>query len=299
MFLEHHLPRNFFFPDDPSHLKAGEARRFLEFIRDRQKNCPEDVFAFRYTLNRFEELVAPVDTSDEEHEAHRVRESKRAKKPKAARYMNVEDDEAEERPDNLPNKIQPRPVLPRDATTQVYPQTESSDNNAEGSEQDLEGDPDIHRRKFIDHGPARHSIGNAGNDRPRHSDEEISDIGEEARRKWVKGKGKEILKEKSAVVGKKQAHPAGPLRHVNRGQAPSTQTSDGPSSRGSAAEIQPRYGDSSAHPGKEVTFSEWHNMSIVSHLMFKAKGTVGPAHSNGGSLGSAPNANGGRRTVSK
>ena len=66
MFASTHLPDEFAFPDDPSHLKAGEARRFLEFIRERQQKVPEDIFEFQYWIDAKDKLQAPVESGDEE-----------------------------------------------------------------------------------------------------------------------------------------------------------------------------------------------------------------------------------------
>lgn len=61
-----HLPRSFTFADDPSHLKAEEALRFLEFIRKRQITNPDDVFEFKRRLDAKGNVLLPLDTSDEE-----------------------------------------------------------------------------------------------------------------------------------------------------------------------------------------------------------------------------------------
>lgn len=40
------------FPDDPSHFKREEAFEFLDFIRKRQETDPDDIFEFKYWIDR-------------------------------------------------------------------------------------------------------------------------------------------------------------------------------------------------------------------------------------------------------
>ncbi|KAN0074441.1 hypothetical protein V8E55_011853 [Tylopilus felleus] len=63
LFKKTHLPPNFIFPDDPSDMKAVQARVFLDFIQRRQQKFPNDVFSFRYWLNDNDELTDPVGAS--------------------------------------------------------------------------------------------------------------------------------------------------------------------------------------------------------------------------------------------
>ncbi|KAN0074432.1 hypothetical protein V8E55_011844, partial [Tylopilus felleus] len=57
LFKKNHLPPDFIFLDDPSHMKVGQARQFLEYIQKRQRKVPDDVFGFRYWLNSNGELT--------------------------------------------------------------------------------------------------------------------------------------------------------------------------------------------------------------------------------------------------
>lgn len=66
MIAEHHLPDDFEFPDDPSHMRKAEVTRFLQFIIQRQKTHPDDVFEFHHWLNDDGELQDPVLIEDEE-----------------------------------------------------------------------------------------------------------------------------------------------------------------------------------------------------------------------------------------
>jgi len=64
-FFDRHLPPGFVFADDPSHLKVKDAERFVDFIRQRQKSHPGDVFRFHHYLNSQGELVEPVGNDAE------------------------------------------------------------------------------------------------------------------------------------------------------------------------------------------------------------------------------------------
>ena len=75
MIVEWHLPDDFEFPDDPSHMWKTDAITFLEFIRERQRSHPEDVFAFHHWLNDAGEVQEPVG---EEEEGSAVDEQARA-----------------------------------------------------------------------------------------------------------------------------------------------------------------------------------------------------------------------------
>ena len=66
MIAEWHLPDDFEFPDDPSHMWKTDVITFLEFIRERQRSHPEDVFAFHHWLNDAGEVQEPVGEEEED-----------------------------------------------------------------------------------------------------------------------------------------------------------------------------------------------------------------------------------------
>ena len=65
MIAEQHLPDDFEFPDDPSHMWKTDAIAFLEFIQERQRSHPEDVFTFHHWLNDAGEVQEPVGEEEE------------------------------------------------------------------------------------------------------------------------------------------------------------------------------------------------------------------------------------------
>ena len=65
LFQPEHIPDGFIFLDDPSHLKANDAKWFLEFIRKQQLDVPDDVFQFQYWLDGKNELQEPAESNDE------------------------------------------------------------------------------------------------------------------------------------------------------------------------------------------------------------------------------------------
>ena len=104
LFSKVHLPRSFTLANDPSHLKAEEALRFLEFIRKRQITNPDDVFEFKHWLDAKGNVLLSLDTSDEEDaivQKKRLRSKlkmqarKRAEaaQPRKAHASDVDEDE--------------------------------------------------------------------------------------------------------------------------------------------------------------------------------------------------------------
>ena len=85
MIVERHLPDDFEFPNDPSHMWKMDAIAFLEFIRARQQSHPEDVFAFHHWLNDAGEVQEPVgeeeegSAGDEQARANGKRKSRKGK----------------------------------------------------------------------------------------------------------------------------------------------------------------------------------------------------------------------------
>ncbi|KAF8430556.1 hypothetical protein L210DRAFT_3651774 [Boletus edulis BED1] len=68
LFLQHHLPSRFVFPDDPSHMTTADATRFLIFIRKRQEDHPEDIFEFQRWL-KGDRLMKPGNPDEEGDDA--------------------------------------------------------------------------------------------------------------------------------------------------------------------------------------------------------------------------------------
>lgn len=65
LFAPEHLPNDFTFPSDPSHMLFSDAKRFLNFIRARQQKSPDDVFGFLCTLNRDRDLAEVIEDTDD------------------------------------------------------------------------------------------------------------------------------------------------------------------------------------------------------------------------------------------
>ncbi|KAI5986372.1 hypothetical protein EDD15DRAFT_2373363 [Pisolithus albus] len=61
MIAARHLPPNFTFTVDPSHLHSATATELLNFWRERQVTHPHDVFAFQKRLDQSGNLQPPVD----------------------------------------------------------------------------------------------------------------------------------------------------------------------------------------------------------------------------------------------
>ena len=69
LFKKTHLPPDFIFPDNLSHMKAVQARVFLDFIQHQQQKFPNDVFSFCYWLNNDDELTDPVGASSDQSDS--------------------------------------------------------------------------------------------------------------------------------------------------------------------------------------------------------------------------------------
>ncbi|KAN0094399.1 hypothetical protein V8E55_002686 [Tylopilus felleus] len=69
LFKKTHLPPDFIFPDNLSHMKAVQARVFLDFIQHQQQKFPNDVFSFCYWLNNEDELTDPVGASSDQSDS--------------------------------------------------------------------------------------------------------------------------------------------------------------------------------------------------------------------------------------
>ncbi|KAI5982540.1 hypothetical protein EDD15DRAFT_2377623 [Pisolithus albus] len=61
MIAARHLPPNFTFTVDPSHLHSATATELLNFWRERQVTHPRNVFAFQKRLDQSRNLQPPVD----------------------------------------------------------------------------------------------------------------------------------------------------------------------------------------------------------------------------------------------
>ncbi|KIK77820.1 hypothetical protein PAXRUDRAFT_17249, partial [Paxillus rubicundulus Ve08.2h10] len=59
-----HLPPDFQFSGDPSHMKTSEALQFLEFIQAHQKEHPDDVFKFHHWIDENGDLQESMEDKD-------------------------------------------------------------------------------------------------------------------------------------------------------------------------------------------------------------------------------------------
>lgn len=87
LFAQEHLPEDFTFHGDPSHMKMSDATLFLQFIRTRQQTSPNDVFGFRYIVNRDGDLVDVIPNADDSDVAPVVPRGKQRSKSKDPRTI--------------------------------------------------------------------------------------------------------------------------------------------------------------------------------------------------------------------
>ncbi|KIK73431.1 hypothetical protein PAXRUDRAFT_106199, partial [Paxillus rubicundulus Ve08.2h10] len=60
-----HLPPDFQFSSDPSHMKTSEVLQFLQFIQARQKEHPDDVFKFHHWIDENGDLQESMEDEDD------------------------------------------------------------------------------------------------------------------------------------------------------------------------------------------------------------------------------------------
>ncbi|KIK75792.1 hypothetical protein PAXRUDRAFT_18684 [Paxillus rubicundulus Ve08.2h10] len=65
MVASEHLPPDFQFSGDPSHMKTSEALQFLELIQACQKEHPEDVFKFHHWIDENGDLQESMEDKDD------------------------------------------------------------------------------------------------------------------------------------------------------------------------------------------------------------------------------------------
>lgn len=62
----HHLPENFSFSNDPSHMWLEDVVTFLEFIQECQISDPNNVFRFHHWINDKGLIANPVEAQEGE-----------------------------------------------------------------------------------------------------------------------------------------------------------------------------------------------------------------------------------------
>ncbi|KIK72560.1 hypothetical protein PAXRUDRAFT_180441 [Paxillus rubicundulus Ve08.2h10] len=60
-----HLPPDFQFSSDPSHMKTSEALQFLEFIQACQKEHPDNIFKFHHWIDENGDLQESMEDKDD------------------------------------------------------------------------------------------------------------------------------------------------------------------------------------------------------------------------------------------
>ena len=69
MIAEHHLPTDFQFPDDPSHMWKVDVIQFVDFIKAQQKSHLADIFKFHHWLNDSGDLEEPVEVTENDKDS--------------------------------------------------------------------------------------------------------------------------------------------------------------------------------------------------------------------------------------
>ncbi|KIK75929.1 hypothetical protein PAXRUDRAFT_18565 [Paxillus rubicundulus Ve08.2h10] len=65
MVASEHLPPDFQFSGDPSHMKTSEALQFLEFIQVHHKEDPDNVFKFYHWVDENRDLQESMEDEDD------------------------------------------------------------------------------------------------------------------------------------------------------------------------------------------------------------------------------------------
>lgn len=209
-------------------MLASDALRFLQFIRERQQKCPEDVFGFRYTVDRDGDLVEVVQDADDsdtqalvhsgkQHSKPKNRSTSSAtapsgqvtiaktygRKPKAGSNMDAEETDVEKASNPRKRQAGPgpprsRPTLPNDDVRNVdddLPRHIETDTRGRYAEEtDV-----VPRKRQAGAGPPRSrptlpndDVPNVGDELPRHIEADATGRSAEMASKSAKGKGKEI-----------------------------------------------------------------------------------------------------------
>ncbi|KAI6127600.1 hypothetical protein EDD16DRAFT_1702333 [Pisolithus croceorrhizus] len=92
MISSHHLPPNFMFNVDPSHMHISMAMELLNFWKERQVSHPNDVFAFQRWLDQGRNLQVPRDGSMLPLQVARKRNTKSRQSPTSADDSTDTDD---------------------------------------------------------------------------------------------------------------------------------------------------------------------------------------------------------------
>ncbi|KAI6165082.1 hypothetical protein EDD17DRAFT_1506409 [Pisolithus thermaeus] len=92
MISSRHLPPNFMFNVDPSHMHISAAMELLNFWKERQVSHPNDVFAFQRWLDQGGNLQVPRDGSTLPLQVARKRNSKSRQSPTSADDSTDTDD---------------------------------------------------------------------------------------------------------------------------------------------------------------------------------------------------------------
>ncbi|KAI5996976.1 hypothetical protein EDD15DRAFT_2364442 [Pisolithus albus] len=114
MIASRHLPRNFTFTVDPSHMRLSAAMELLNFWRERQITEPNDVFSFQKWLDQSGNLRELSDGSAKPLEVAR----KRKRQPwEATSSTDGSTSEEDEDPDNEYEGNSSRPLLSSESRT--------------------------------------------------------------------------------------------------------------------------------------------------------------------------------------
>ncbi|KAI6026216.1 hypothetical protein BKA83DRAFT_18998 [Pisolithus microcarpus] len=108
MIASHHLPENFSFTVDPSHMRISAAMELLNFWREQQITNPNDVFSFQKWLDQSGNLQEPYDRSTKPLEVARKRKCQ-SREPQTSADGSTADEDGD--PDNEYDGTSSRPPL--------------------------------------------------------------------------------------------------------------------------------------------------------------------------------------------
>ncbi|KAI6027873.1 hypothetical protein BKA83DRAFT_4490413 [Pisolithus microcarpus] len=112
MIAPHHLPENFSFTIDPSHMRLSAAKELLNFWRERQISNPNDVFSFQKWLDQTGNLQEPSDGTAKPLEVARKRK-RQSREPSISADASTADEDGD--PDTEYDDISSRPPLSNDS----------------------------------------------------------------------------------------------------------------------------------------------------------------------------------------
>ncbi|KAI6014237.1 hypothetical protein BKA83DRAFT_18735 [Pisolithus microcarpus] len=92
MISSRHLPQNFSFTVDPSHMRVSAAMELLNFWHERQITNPNDVFSFQKWLDQSGNLQEPYDKSTKPLEVARKRKCQLREPPTSSDESMVNED---------------------------------------------------------------------------------------------------------------------------------------------------------------------------------------------------------------